>query len=81
MYFRDFYVNYFPGNVRRWVRKARHGSFVPQEYRDLNCVYVHVPKTGGSSVSKAIFGARKFTHDHFTYLDFYFDQYQNLLLH
>src|SRR5690606_6994134 len=46
-----------------WIKKGkyrslrtRQGDYSLRGYDNLRCIFIHIPKTGGVSVSKALFG-------------------------
>ncbi len=66
----DRYTQIVPYKLRHGIRLRRHGSHFPAAYRDLNCVYIHIPKTAGTAVAQAIFGNANIGHAHYTSEDY-----------
>jgi len=56
------YLQYLPPYLRRrYVSLKKRLGYVGREYslqpfESLGCIFVHIPKTGGVSISKALFG-------------------------
>ncbi len=53
---------------RRYKRWHEDPEYSLREYVERKCVFVHIPKTGGVSVSHALFGGR--SGGHMTYRDY-----------
>lgn len=77
------YTDIVPYETRRWLYKLRHlkankrmrtvvnpsekGDFSLKPYDEHHCIFVHVTKTGGTSISKGLFGYLPY---HYTAIDY-----------
>ncbi|MFC5050690.1 sulfotransferase family protein [Rubritalea spongiae] len=65
-----YYDLILPDVVKHKIRLSRHGSHFPQAYKDTNSVYIHIPKTAGTSIASAIYKDKGVGHGHYPYYEF-----------
>jgi hypothetical protein len=56
---------------KRFERKIRGKSYIVPKYHEMKCIFVHIPKSAGTSVKKTLFGNERITHR--LAMDYYLD--------
>lgn len=71
--FRLVYQLYVPGKLRAKVRYVRGRSCYSEHNDVTKSIFIHIPKTAGSSVSQALFSDMRIAHTHYSAQE-YFDE-------
>lgn len=66
----DLYNRYIPQKIKHYIRRFNHGSHYDDAYDKTSSIYIHIPKTAGTSVADALYGNRKVGHGHFNCEEF-----------
>lgn len=52
---REFYIKYSPGHIREFIDPRKNIGF-PNYYKNSDVIFIHIPKSAGSSIAKMLYG-------------------------
>lgn len=71
-YIRWAYVFLIPSKIVSNVRNLRKTITLPEQFYDTNSIFIHIPKTGGTSVGQTIYDSNVIGHKHRKWSDYYY---------
>lgn len=69
--FKIFSRRYLPSSFRAKMRRFRGDSCYSVEHDRTKTIFIHIPKTAGSTISDVIYSNMRHGHNHYRALDYY----------